>query len=199
MPGPAPASHFDFTSAMSAVCRDVCQRVPEFQHINMDRVAVCYAQARSRTRHGIQARLTPMRFENGALFKLDDGETWTLQRVFIEQQEMLYLLTFFLPRFLDQTYEEKLITIFHELYHISPRFNGDIRRFPGRCHAHSNSQRSYDQQMADLARSYLSKRPPAQLLTFLKQDFRQIKQYRGDVIGQIVPVPRLIRVSARAA
>ena len=30
--------------------------------------------------------------------------------------------------FLDQTFEEKLVTVFHELYHISPAFDGDLRR-----------------------------------------------------------------------
>ncbi len=52
---------------------------------------------------------------------------------------MLYLVTFCLPRFLDQDFDDKFITLFHELYHISPRFEGDLRRHEGRCALHSHS------------------------------------------------------------
>ena len=48
------------------------------------------------------------------------GRTWTLERLYEGDREMLYILTFYLPRFLDHSFREKLITVFHELYHISP-------------------------------------------------------------------------------
>ena len=195
----SPRKPFDFTAAVEAVCRDMCGRLDAFGHIDLDRVAICFAQTRSRATHGIQAKLTPLRFEHGGLFSNRNGETWTLQRVFLAQREMLYLLTFYLPRFLDQSFEEKLITILHELYHISPKFNGDIRRFQGRCHAHSNSQKEYDRWMAEFAKQYLAMRPAAKLLRFLKNDFRTLKERHGQVIGLQVPIPRLIRTAARAA
>lgn len=192
-------SSLDFTAAVTAVCRDVCTRMKEFGHIDMDRVAVCFAQTRTWKKYGVQAKLTPLRFENGSLFSNRNGETWTLQRVFIGRQEMLYLLTFYLPRFLDQPFEEKLITILHELYHISPHFNGDIRRFTGRCHAHSRSQKEYDGWMADYAKAYLARRPPVRLLSFLKHDFPSLKALHGQILGQQVPIPRLIKTGAKAA
>jgi len=196
---PAASAPFDFTTAIAALCRDICTRHEAFRHIDLDRVAVCFAQTRSRALHGIQAKLTPLRFEHGGLFSTRGHETWTLQRVFLARREMLYLLTFYLPRFLDLSFEEKLITILHELYHISPKFNGDIRRFTGRCHAHSTSQKEYDRWMAEFAKQYLAQRPPARLLKFLKSDFRTLKERHGQVIGLQVPIPRLIKVAARAA
>ena len=51
--------------------------------------------------------------------------------------EMLYILKFYLPRFQNEPFEEKLTTIFHELWHISSDFNGDIRRHSGRCYVHT--------------------------------------------------------------
>ncbi len=196
---PSPPVPFDFTTAIEALCRDVCSRHEAFRHVDMDRVAVCFAQTRSRVRHGMQAKLTPLRFEHGGLFTTRNGETWTLQRVFLARREMLYLLTFYLPRFLDLSFEEKLITVLHELYHISPKFNGDIRRFSGRCHAHSSSQKEYDLWMAEFAKQYLAMKPPARLLRFMRSDFRTLKERHGHVIGQQVPIPRLIKVAARAA
>ena len=56
--------------------------------------------------------------------------------------EMMYILKFYLPRFQNESFEEKLTTIFHELWHISGDFNGDIRRHAGRCYVHTSSERS---------------------------------------------------------
>ena len=58
-------------------------------------------------------------------------------------------------RFMDVDFEEKLVTIFHELWHVSPRFDGDLRRHPGRCYMHTGSQKDYDAQMLRLARRWL--------------------------------------------
>jgi hypothetical protein len=123
---------FDFTTAMWMLCDDVTSRLDELLHIDMSRVAVSYAQTRSRSRFGLQAKLTPMRFENGAMTTHRRGRPWTCQRLMLGGKEMLYILTFYLPRFLDQSFEEKMITVLHELFHVSPEFNGDIRRFGGR-------------------------------------------------------------------
>lgn len=183
---------FDFTQAMTRLCLDLTDRHPDFLHIDMSRVAVCFSQTRSRVRHGLQAKLTPMRFAGGSLTCVRRDRSWTVQRLFIGRREMLYILTFYLPRFLDQSFSEKLITILHELYHISPEFNGDIRRFAGRCHVHTGSQQDYDRRMEILAREYLSMRPPEELYDFLRRDFRTISERHGSVIGLQIPIPKLI-------
>ena len=82
---------------------------------------------------------------------------------------MLYLLSFYLPRFLNHSFEEKLTTVIHELWHISPSFNGDLRRLPGRCYAHGSSEREYHKQMEALAAKWLSLDPPADVHRFLRQ------------------------------
>jgi hypothetical protein len=177
---------------MARLCADVTRRHEAFQHIDMGRVAVCFAQTRSRVLHGLQAKLTPLRFEGGALTCQRRGRSWTVQRVFLGEQEMLYLLTFYLPRFLNQSFREKFVTILHELYHISPRFDGDIRRLGGRYHVHSHSQDDYDREMQQFATEYLSLRPPTELYDFLRHDFRILQKQHGGVIGLQVPIPKLI-------
>ncbi len=127
----------DFTARMRAICVDMTQRLDELAHIDMNRVAVCFCQARKRVRHGIFASLTPLRFQGGQTTTVRRGRTMAIQRMLDrEGREMLYLLSFYVPRFLDLDLREKLITIVHELWHISPHFNGDIRRHEGRCYAH---------------------------------------------------------------
>ena len=80
---------------------------------------------------------------------------------------MLYILNFYLPRFLDLPLDEKLTTVAHELWHIGPRFDGDLRRFRGRCYAHSGSQRKYDAQVKRLVAAWLAAAPPAGMFEFL--------------------------------
>ena len=189
---------FDFTAAMWMLCDDVTSRFDPLLHIDMSRVAVSYSQARRRVLHGLQAKLTPMRFEHGATTTIRQGRKWSCQRLMIGEREMLYILTFYLPRFLDQPFEEKLVTIFHELFHISPQFNGDIRRFDGRYHVHSHSQKEYDLEMDRMAREYLALRPPEELHDWLRHDFRTLYQLSGGVQGQKIPTPKLIPLAKSA-
>jgi len=183
---------------MRRLCVDVCRRHPEFHHIDMKRVVVTYAQARSAVEWGMQAKLTPMRFERGAMTEKRDGQTFMVQRLFHQQTEMLYILTFYLPRFLNQTYVEKLVTVVHELYHISPQFDGDIRRFDGPCYMHTGSQAEYDRLMTRFVRQYLRGGPPEGLRSFLKHDFQGLQKVHGQVVGLKLPVPRVIRVDDAA-
>lgn len=187
---------FDFSRAISLLCDDVSRYVAELNHVRMNRVAVCFAQTRTHALHGMQAKLTPLRFKNGALTTARRGRAYTVQRLFLEQREMLYILTFYLPRFLNQPFSEKFVTILHELFHISPKFDGDIRRLDGRYHVHSHSQREYDREMGRLAEDYLSQKPPPELYSFLHHDFTSLQQQHGGVVGLQIPIPKLIPVRA---
>jgi hypothetical protein len=185
---------FDFTAAIERLCDDVVARTPELSHVRMPQVAVSFAQARHRVLHGLQAKLTPLRFEDGSLVTRRGRDDWTIRRMFRGDDEILYLLTFYLPRFLDQSLHEKFVTVFHELFHISPRFDGDIRRLEGRCHVHSGSQKEYDRWMADLAQEYLRQQPDPALWQFLNSTFDQLVAQHGGVVGRKIPIPKLVRL-----
>lgn len=186
---PAP---FDFTTAMRRLCEDIVLRLPEFEHVRMEQVAVTFAQARRQVSYGLQAKLTPMRFEAGELTAVRHGREWTIQRLFHGELEVMYILTFYLPRFLQHTFREKMITVLHELYHINPKFDGDIRRLDGHYHVHSHSQKEYDRHMDVLADRYLKRNPPPSLYNFLQADFRELHTRFGGVVGVRVPIPKLI-------
>lgn len=184
---------FDFTSQMRLVCQHISKTMPELGHVDMNRVAVSFGQARRRTSWGTYASLTPMRFEGGAVIGKRRGRTYAIQQLVDRSgREMLYILTFYLPRFQDQTFREKLVTIFHELWHISPTFDGDLRRHEGRCYAHTHSQAEYDAHMAVLAERWLKLCPPVSLLDFLRHDFQTLQERHGRVCGVKIPRPKLI-------
>lgn len=187
---------FDFTAAMRGVCQDAASRLPELSHIDLTRIAVSFSQARRRVSYGLQASLTPLRFRDGALTTRRHGRELTVQRVHdAAGREMLYILTFYLPRYLDSPFREKLITVFHELWHISPAFNGDLRRHHGRCYAHTHSQDAYDAEMGVLADRWLAAGPPDEVFSFLRLGFDELRQTHGRVFGARYPRPRLVPVS----
>ncbi|MCU0877749.1 MAG: hypothetical protein MUF06_08210 [Pirellulaceae bacterium] len=188
----------DFTARMRAICVDMTQRLDELAHIDMNRVAVCFCQARKRVRHGIFASLTPLRFQGGQTTTVRRGRTMAIQRMLDrEGREMLYLLSFYVPRFLDLDLREKLITIVHELWHISPHFNGDIRRHEGRCYAHTGSQKQYDAAMDVIAQRWLAEEPPEHLWGFLASSFDDLLVRHGRIVGIKVRRPRLIPLPGR--
>lgn len=190
--GRSPRGGLNFTAQIRRVCEDMVQRLEPLWHIDLPRVLITFAQARKRVAHGIHASLTPLRFQEGRRWELRDGKPYAIQPVLNEAgEEMLYILTFYLPRFMDSDFFEKLITILHELWHISPEFDGDLRRFEGRCYAHTSSQAEYDAAMAEMAREYLASDPPEELLAFLRLSFRELAARYGAVFGTKVRRPKL--------
>lgn len=185
---------FDFCKHVRDLCADIVDRCPELQHIDVGRLLFAVTQARSTRTHGLQARLTPMRFEHGSLHRKRRGVTYQVQRLFVDDCEILYLVTFCLPRFLDLDFDEKCITLFHELYHIGTRFDGDLRRHDGRYSVHSHSQKQYDQLMAALAREYLAQGADPELHGFLRLNFDQLEKRHGKILGVVVPRPKLVPI-----
>jgi hypothetical protein len=189
--GPADGP-FDFCGHVARLCADLVARCEGLRHIDVGRLLFGVTQARSGRAHGLQARVTPLRFRGGALVRRRRGTVYQVQRFVVADVEMLYLVTFCLPRFLDQGFDDKFITLFHELYHISPAFDGDLRRLDGRCALHSHSKRAYDRHMAHLARAYLASGPDPRLHDFLRLDFTQLCHRHGSVVGVVVPRPKLV-------
>jgi hypothetical protein len=190
---------FDFCGHVRRLCADIVRRSSDLAHIDTSRLLFAVTQARSGRRHGLQARVTPLRFRHGRLTRQRRDGAYQVQRFFVGDREMLYLVTFCLPRFLDADFDDKFVTLFHELYHISPGFEGDLRRHDGRYALHSHSKRVYDRDMARMAREYLAARPDPALYSFLRLNFAQLVHRHGSVVGVMVPRPRLIPVCDTAA
>ncbi len=184
---------FNFTEHLRAVCDDMVTRLSELSHIQMDRVAVSFCQTRKSVQQGLHATLTPMRFEGGSLQTVCRGRRYVAQRLYDPSgREMLYILSFYLPRFQENSFREKIVTTLHELWHISPQFDGDLRRHNGRCYMHSHSKKGYDHRMETLADRWLSFSPREELLLPLRCSFVELQDCFGGVFGSKVPQPKLI-------
>jgi hypothetical protein len=192
------AQPFDFCGHVQRLCADMARSCDCLRHIDVGRLLLGVTVARNRRMYGLQARVTPLRFPRGQLTRQRRGVTFQVQRYFVGATEFLYLVTFCLPRFLDQDFDDKFVTLFHELYHISPAFDGDLRRHDGRYTVHSHSQRHYDAHMSELAREYLAGRPDPALHGFLRLNFAQLALRHGGVRGVAVPRPKMVPLSAAA-
>jgi predicted metallopeptidase len=189
-PGP-----FDFSSQMQRLCRDIITRLPHFARMDVQRILFCVTQARHARRTGLQARVTPMRCKHGHPTQRRRGRIYQVQHYHVAGIDMLYLMTFCLPRFQNQSFDDKLITVFHELHHINPDFNGDLRRHDGRYCLHTHSQKKHDQEMAGLVREYLSTGPDPAVYAFLRLTFDQLHERLGPVQGYVVPMPKLVPIN----
>jgi len=188
---------FDFTSAMRRLCDDMTSRLPKLEHIDLTRVAISLCQARKNVSHGIYASLTPLRFEAGAKTTERRGLRYGVEPVCDSSgRDYLYILSFYLPRFMNTGLEEKLSTVVHELWHISPAFDGDLRRHAGRCYAHGRSQREYDALMQRMAQNWLTLDPPSHLYEFLMADCDELVAEHGPITGTHWVNPQLVPLDA---
>jgi hypothetical protein len=183
---------FDFSWHIKRLCADVSSRCEVFHQIDVRRILFSVTQARAPRRHGLQAKVIPLRFRDGQLVRRRRDRLHQVQRYRVADVEMLYVMAFCLPRFLDQSFDEKFITIFHELYHIAPEFNGDLRRHGGRCDIHTRCKKTYDRHMAGLVRDYLRSGADPALHAFLRLNFHQLEARHGVLFGLHVPVPKLV-------
>ena len=199
LPADPDAPTVNLTERLTRVVEDIAARCPTFAHLRPAELLVTFTAARNRRHYGLLARVTPMRFRDGAPTRRSRGLVYQVQRFTVDGREMLYLVTFCLPRFLDQCYEQKLVTIFHELYHISPAFDGDLRRHPGRYEVHSKSKKAYDAEMLTLVRDYLRGHPEPQRLAFLHRRAAELRKAPLNLVGVVVPRPKMVPVGPAPA
>lgn len=185
---------FDFCAHIRRLCDDITAGCSDLSHVRCDQVLFAATQARNGRAHGLQARVTPLRFSGGRLVRKHRGVPYQVQRHVVAGREILYLMTICLPRFQNRPFEDKMVTLFHELYHIGPAFDGDLRRHEGRCTLHTSSRRGYDERMAQLARAYLAAGPDPRLHDFLRLDFAQLQARHGSVVAVSIPRPKLLPI-----
>lgn len=181
---------FDYTEAMRRLVRHIAASCSEFAHVQPDRMIISHVRARSPGARGIYGSIQPLRFEGGSATTRRRGKTYAMPRLVHEGEEILYVIYFALPRFANLDFEDKLTTVFHELYHVNPQFNGDIRRLPGRNYAHGHSRKRFNERIRALANDYM-RRPGARRHTaFLRLSFDELTERYGCVMGTRVRPPK---------
>jgi hypothetical protein len=192
--------------------RDVVAKIPALGFIDLTRVLVFARPGRS-SADGAYASCHSLGLptsEPGYFFWRDRNSgditrrtEWFVTKspkVYFDGKLMNYMISFALPRFMDQTltrsrkrslyptgtpdWVAKLDTVIHELYHIDPEQNC-LRRFTRADGSVSDALHSptYFEDVAALVQQYLASKPDAELLDFLKYDFDSLRARYGGVAG----------------
>lgn len=195
-------SPFDITAAVRDVCRDICSKVSIFRSYDLSRVGFSVSKSRGSDDYGVFASLTPLRFENGSRLTRRRGAFYTIPAVYDAQTkiELSYILTICVPRFTNRkSVKDKIVTLTHELYHISPRFDGDIRRFNGPKYAHGSSRKRFDAIASKIADEWLATDPDPKIWDFLRWNFDELEERFGGVVGWRFPSVPLKKISEAEA
>lgn len=188
-------STLNFTAELERLISHIVASHGEFAHIDPARVMVCVTTTRSASAHGVYAKIHPLRFPGGHVaHRARRGRhdiLYTMPSISHNGLEMLYIIYFMLPRFIDRPLREKLITVFHELYHISPHFDGDIRRFPGRNFAHGGSTKRYNTLMGRFVDEYLQHPECSVHTAFMDCDMSGLRSRHRAIVGRKMPMPKI--------
>ena len=181
---------FNYTQAVKDVVKDIIRHVPAFRHVKISTILFSFAKARQRTDHGVYAKIVPLRFEKGKNVVKEGKKTMMTPKWTFRDKIYLYILYVYMPRFHDQSLYGKIMTLIHELYHISPECDGDLRRFPGKRY-HGYSEEAYERTIEPWVRQYLEKREDAEVLDFLRIRTEDIEKKLGKLTGLHVQLPTM--------
>ena len=135
--------------------RDLAVRLPEFAHLVPAKVLVVAGEAR----RGSRGSVKPLAFARG---KSRDRSGARKPVVRVNGRRMLYCVTLRPLFFRDSRPEQRLETLLHELYHVSPAFDGTLD--PVRRHARMGG--TFSRRLRPVVRRYLRQCPPEVLAPF---------------------------------
>ena len=121
------STRLDLTDGLRIAAQDMIRRIPELQHIKLERVHFAVFFTRKASRTLTYARCYPLT----RTVRSKGRRTFKLTKVLTNSNlEARYLLAFAWERYWEMTPRDRLETLVHELYHISPAFDGEARAFP---------------------------------------------------------------------
>ena len=135
--------------------RDLAVRLPEFAHLVPAKVLVVAGEAR----RGSRGSVKPLAFARG---KSRDRSGARKPVVRVDGRRMLYCVTLRPLFFRDSRPEQRLETLLHELYHVSPAFDGTLD--PVRRHARMGG--TFSRRFRPVVRRYLRQCPSEVLAPF---------------------------------
>jgi predicted metallopeptidase len=171
---PHPVDKIDLSLELTGIIKEIVDCCGALGHIDVNRVLVCVGSNRSSRRGGLYGKLIPLRFKDGSSVLRYHGRLYAIPEISNNGHSCLYIIYFYMPRFFDLPWEEKLRVIFHELYHISPHFDGDIRRMGTVKKAHGHSKKHFDTLYDAELRSFIRHLQGTPHINFLAMTSRDL-------------------------
>ncbi len=185
----------DLTDVLTLIIQEISLHVQLFSFLDLSRISVCIASNRKNSRGGIYGKLVPLFFEGGAEQVTYRGRRYKMPPVQRDGTRQKYLIFFYMPKFFDLNPREKLRVIFHELYHISPDFNGDIRRMTRGKAAHGHSRKEFDSHFEKELNEFFKFIQETPYRGFLDLNSREFFTSFSKVKGRRMKLPKPLLVS----
>ncbi len=183
----------DFLHALIA---DACGRISFFSHIDTEKLHICISSNRAGGRGATFGKVVPMKFKGGEEILHYRGKCYAMPKIEVNSIRILYIIYFYIPRFTDLAPIEKIRVIFHELYHIHPDFNGDIRRFGKNGSVHGKSKKQFDTQFEREVISYAEEIRNTPMWEFLSLNTSEIFKNYQKVLSYRMKTPKPIILDA---
>jgi predicted metallopeptidase len=151
----------NFNQSVRALIRDVAAHMPEFSHIKASRILVVAGEARRASRGTVKPLMSnPVQARRKSTVK-------------IKGRRMLYCITLRPLFFRSSTAQDRIGTLLHELYHISPRFDGTLDE----QRRHESVGREFGAKLRPLVRRYLRQCPPELWAAFAYDGEVRVQQW----------------------
>ncbi len=151
----------NFNQSVRALIRDVAAHMPEFSHIKASRILIVAGEARRASRGTVKPLMThPAEGRRKSIVK-------------IKGRRMLYCITLRPLFFRSSTAQERIGTLLHELFHISPRFDGTLDE----QRRHEAVGREFGAKLRPLVRRYLRLCPPELWAAFAYHGEVRVQQW----------------------
>ena len=180
----------NLTDILTEIIELITAKSRLFSHIDVSKVVVCIGSNKRNGRGAIYGKLVPLKFKNGSDILSFRGRYYTIPEIVNNGISQLYAVYFYLPRFFDLPAQKKLHVIFHELYHISQEFNGDIRRMGNVKLAHGSSKKRFDSNFENEVKLFFENLAGTSYHDFLKMDSKYLHaNYRVYARRMKIPKP----------
>ncbi len=156
----------NFNQAVRALIKDVATSMAEFQHIRPSRILVVAGEAR----RGSRGTVKPLTFA-GTRSRDKSGRRKPVVRV--RGRRMLYCITLRPLFFRSGTPQARIATLIHELFHISPKFDGTLAS----SRRHATLGKDFTRKLKPLVRRYLKRCPPELWAPFAYDGELKVQQW----------------------
>ena len=166
----------NLTDVLTLIIHDMIKSTGEFKSFDINKILVCCASNRKDFKGAIYGKLQPLRFKDGSEIIKHNKKYYTIPKIVLNNIEILYIIYLYVPKFFNLSIKDKINVIFHELYHISPEFNGDIRRMSKFKSAHGHSKKAFEDHYIEYAENYFNKIDGTPFYSFLQMSSEDIKK-----------------------
>ena len=185
---------FNITDAFTLIIKEMITSTEEFKLFDINKILLCCGTNKSTSKGGIYGKLVPLKFENGNDIIKHKGHYYTIPKLRINNIEIIYIIYLYIPKFMDLPAKKKIDVMFHELYHINPAFNGDIRRMGKFKKAHGHSRKSFDEKYQDYAKAFYEQIKETPFLDFLELNTDALIKKFNKISYRRMKVPKPVRI-----